>query len=748
MNRIIISLMLVLFGLVSFSQTKLSPLTKTWLMEAQKLSDKSYPAEFLYKQGVDGVYYLPAMALIHDPAPTESFLKSLGVKIGTKAGSVWTLLIPANRMKDLIVSQQLAYLQLDEPMFPNLDKARKATRVDSVHQGINLPQAFTGKGVVMGVIDFGFDYNHPSFYDTSGTQYRIKKVWEVGTNGTPPSGFSYGHELSDSLLIKSQLTDNAAQTHGTGVAGIAAGSGFGGPANGKYRGMAYESDLVLVGVRRDSIGDQWLSSGFSDFIDGISYLYQYGQSVSKPTVVNISWGSQSGPHNGTSLFNQACDALTGDGKVLVMSAGNEGEERIHLSKTFSENDTVVHTFLTFTDTSYQRTWVDAWGEIGKSFCGMVTLYSQGTAQASTGWICINDSSYSFDLVSGNGFDTCKVDFLTSSMEFNNQPRLTMRIFNHSTDSVAISYKADSGTIHSWDEYYYYGYTHGFQSEFDSLGQAWAISGNTQSTVSDNGSAESVLMVGAFASKVAFSDINGNNWTYGGYAQLNRLVPFSSRGPLADGRIKPDITAPGLTLATAISSMDTAYTPTGSNSTQVVYAYNDPNTQKTYYYAEFSGTSASSPAAAGIAALLLEADPSLNPQRLKDSIQSNAIQEYFMGNLPNNNWGYGKINAYRTLKGFYPGYYAGVRTLSGTDMNLAIFPNPTSGNSFLSFESQGHNAIHLKLYDCLGILHWQREIQTEKGLNRLELPTETLSGGSYFLQLHSESGNWMMKLVKE
>ena len=120
----------------------------------------------------------------------------------------------------------------------------------------------------------------------------------------------------------------------------------------------------------------------------------------------------------------------------------------------------------------------------------------------------------------------------------------------------------------------------------------------------------------------------------------------------------------------------------------------------------------------------------------------------MGNLPNNNWGYGKINAYRTLKGFYPGYYAGVRTLSGTDMNLAIFPNPTSGNSFLSFESQGHNAIHLKLYDCLGILHWQREIQTEKGLNRLELPTETLSGGSYFLQLHSESGNWMMKLVKE
>ena len=117
--------------------------------------------------------------------------------------------------------------------------------------------------------------------------------------------------------------------------------------------MAYESDMVLVGVRRDSIEQDWLEGSFTDFIDGINYIYTYAASVGKPCVVNVSWGSQSGPHDGSTLFNLACNNLTGPGKILVMSAGNEGEEKIHLSKTFTPTDTLLNTFLTFSSNKYK-----------------------------------------------------------------------------------------------------------------------------------------------------------------------------------------------------------------------------------------------------------------------------------------------------------------------------------------------------------------------------------------------------------
>src|SRR5690606_35090499 len=143
------------------------------------------------------------------------------------------------------------------------------------------------------------------------------------------------------------------------------------------------------------------------------------------------------------------------------------------------------------------------------------------------------------------------------------------IYNKSDATVHISVKGVDGSIVMWNESYYFGYKYGYSSVFESLGMSVAVGGNTVSTVSDMGSAKSVLLVGAYASKVNYTDINGNQWSYQSYVPAGQIVPFSSRGPMADGRIKPDIAAPGLTLATAISSFDVRYTPTGLNKQQVV-----------------------------------------------------------------------------------------------------------------------------------------------------------------------------------
>ncbi len=714
---------------------RLSPMTKKYLRDLQT---DQLPDGYVYKKIANGQLYLSTIIKVASQQTVQEKLDKLGAKVGTKAGDIWTVQVPVNKVIEFTQTTGVYYIQVDEPVSPQMDVARKTTRVDSVHSGINMFYPYTGKGVVVGIIDFGFDYTHPSLYDTLGSNYRVKKVWELNSTGTPPTGYSYGHELSSESAIKAQGTDNAEQTHGTCVAGMAAGSGFGGLQNGrKYRGMAYDAEMVFVGVRRDSIGKQWMQSGFSDFIDGVNYIFQYANGVSKPAVVNISWGSHSGPHDGSSLFNQACDNLSGAGKVVVMSAGNEGENKLHLSKTFSGTDTVVSSFLAFIPANYKRTWVDVWGETGKTFCGKVTLYNNGVGNT-TDFVCIDDNVHTKNLMAANGTDTCYVDFITSSSEFNGKPRMTISIFNKAADSVAVSISGKSGTINMWDEYYYYGYPYKYRSEFVNYGQSWATNGNTSTTTSDMGSGKSVLLVGAYASKVDYTDIAGNTWSYAGYASPNYLVAFSSHGPTIDGRTKPDITAPGLTIATAVSSFDTAYTPTGSSQRQLTSSYVDAGSGKTYYYGEFTGTSASSPAAAGIVALLLEANKTLTPAQVQDIIATTAIRDIQTGkNLPNNDWGNGKINAYAAAKKAFQ--MTNVYNVTGKKIDCMLYPNPSDGKFSIDYAGNKAEDLKIEVLSVTGTVLSSAQWHVNDGINTRKMDLTGYAKGNYIINISNAEG---------
>lgn len=731
------------------SLPKLSPVARQYMLELKKSGNtEAVMPGYVYRKMANGQVCVSALIKVSDAAMANDNLKNMGVFIGTKAGDIWTVQVPVEKMNAFTTTAGIAYIQLDEPLKPNLDVARRTTRVDSVHKGYNLPMAYSGKDVVIGVIDFGFDYTHPSFYDTLGTKYRIQRVWELDGTGTPPPGYAYGREDRDTNSIRQRGTDNAHQMHGTSVTGIAAGSGYGSNLNSRFRGMAYNADIVLVGVRRDSIGGQWMEGSFTDFIDGVNYIFRYADSVHKPAVVNISWGSQSGAHDGTSLFNQACDNLTGAGKIVVMSAGNEGEEKIHLSKTFTATDTTISTFLTFTPGTYQRTWVDVWGEPGKTFCGEVTLYNNGVGNT-TQFVCIDDNIHDMNLVGAAGNDTCTVQFITSSAEPNGKPRMTINIFNHTADSVGITLKGTSGTIHAWDEYYYYGFPHGFQSAFDSLGRTWAVTGNTTSTVSDMGAAQSVLLVGAYASKTGYINMNGQQLSYSGYVSANRIVPFSSHGPMIDGRIKPDIAAPGLTIATSVTSYDTSYTPSGSNGSGIVSGYTDPNTGRKYYYGEFLGTSAAAPAASGIVALLLQVNPALTPAQLKDVLFSTAIVDNYTGAIPatgTNIWGHGKINAYAAIKKVIQDL--GVYNFQGKKLDCVLFPNPNEGVFTLDYTGDRNEKLNVSVYNISGQVVSAQEWAVNSGTNQKELNLSYLAKGYYVVKLASATGSVSIKtLVK-
>lgn len=726
---------------------KLSPLTRLFLQKQHKTALQKHVEGYVYNYDAQSNLYVSAIIKMKDNAGNAlEEMQQLGVRIGTKAGKVWTVQIPYNSVGSFCQIKGIDYIQLDEPSAPMLDKARKQTHADSVQQGIGLFCPFTGNGVVVGIVDAGFDYSHPTFFDTTNTNFRIKKVWEQKTTGTPPSGFSYGNEMTTSADMWAKGTDRDI-THGTHVGGIAAGSGYGGSTdNRKFRGFAYQSDLVLVGITPDK--SQWINTGASDMVDGINYVFQYANSLHKPAVVNLSWGSPLGPRDGSSLFSQALSALTGEGKVFVCSGGNNGENNIHVKKTFSSTDSIVRTFLEIAESPIgKKTWVDIWGETGKTFCAQVILYHDGNAFDSTGFMCTNDLLYNKYIIGSNN-DTLFVDCATSSAEFNGKPRIFLDFYSKVTDSIGIAVKGNNGTVHFWNSFVHE--TTGYYGSFKSYGKPWAVNGNTDITISDLAASESAISIGAYASKVRFTNLNGNPLSYSGYVSKGDLVPFSSHGPTIDNRIKPDITGPGLTVASAVSSYDPTFTPGGDSYQYAVHTFNNPANGRDYVYAMLSGTSMSSPAVSGIVAMMLQANPKLTPAMVKTILFETAIQDNFTGTIPatgNSTWGHGKVNAYSAVKQAWQTNSV-KNIIAGQNSPYTLFPNPGNGSFVIDYTSKGNETITIAMHDVTGKLIKVFTWHTEAGLNNYPVDMTGAAKGVYFTKLQNKGNTTTLKTVIE
>ena len=177
-------------------------------------------------------------------------LRQFGVIPGSRSGKVHTALVPIDKIREVAGLPALKYLEIGEKQQVSMDSARIVTGVNKVHQGLSpLNMAYTGKNVVVGVIDHGIDVTHPNFYDTTGTSnYRIKRFWKQSDNsGVPPNGYAYGSEFVTEASILDSKTDDSTSSerdHGSHTTGIAAGAG--GFPGSPYKGVAYESDIVVV----------------------------------------------------------------------------------------------------------------------------------------------------------------------------------------------------------------------------------------------------------------------------------------------------------------------------------------------------------------------------------------------------------------------------------------------------------------------------------------------------------------------
>ncbi len=663
--------------------------------------------------------------IVCDGNNTIASLDEFGVIPGSKSAGIYTGLVPINQIAKLAASPKVKYVQIGEKVHLMMDSARRATNVTKVHQGLApLTMPYTGKGVVVADLDIGFDYTHPNFYDSTGTNnYRIKRVWEQENNsGTPPAGYNYGTELSTQSAILAKGTDNAFGDHGSHVTGIAAGSG--GYPGSPYRGVAYESDIVLVALNEDGTDAQ--------VADGIRYVQNYAASVSKPSVVNMSFGTILGPHDGTSLFCKYMDSLVGPGKLLINAAGNSGAEGVYVSNKFIGNQGML-TFLA-KDTGH----IQIWGVPGENFEVTLVLYDiiNGgyPAQLNTSYAG-NTTLATYDTIKGGpGINPIPVKISSGINTDNNKPQVKLEILPSALPNpgmkILIVITANNTSIQMWSEE---------KNSFTDFGMGYPFKiGSTDYSVGDNSSGNSTICVGAYTSTNTWTALNSTIQQADKFSAVGDIAPFSSRGPTADGRTKPDITAPGNEIASSVNSFSTTFPATfpGRLVKSVTYG------SKTWYFAMYHGTSMACPMVTGIIALWLQKYPNLTRAQALDMMKKTAITDNYTGTIPaigSNTWGWGKINAFMGM------------TLSvekaAVNNTLKVYPNPANNLLHIAFDKQASNTL-ISISDVTGKVVYSKEAGTLAGGSEHVVSMENNPAGVYILRIASNGEEAVYKIVKQ
>ncbi|MFM7595349.1 MAG: S8 family peptidase [Flavobacteriales bacterium] len=651
---------------------------------------------------INNRYYVSFLAKIN-PEFDKLSLSASHFIVGNPIRNIVSIKVPVEATESIALLQGVDFLELAGKVNHQLDKAVHDVRADSVQQGIGLPQGFRGKNVYIGVTDWGFDYTHPAFYDSTLTQTRIIAAWDqFKTSGPHPQGFNYGTEYNGTSALLAAGGDTANiysySTHGTHVASIAGGCG----AGTNYRGVAYDANFLFVTFLVDeaAVFDAW------------EWMYQKAQAAGKRLVINMSWGLYHfGTLDGNSLLSQAITAYSDLGVVFVNSAGNNGNVNFHLKKTFN-NDQLNSKVDFYSYAANANMWgqsIHAWGEVGHSFSnGIIVKNASNATLAESPFYHTSTTSNYVDTFLLAGTDTIFYNIAADSAHpLNQKPQMRLRVKCTNTAlKILLKSTAIDGTVNYWN-------VTELTTDVGNWGMPFSYSGtgttpgDADHGISEPSCSDHVISVAAYAPSYQ---------TPGGATVGGGLASFSSHGPRYDGVMKPDVAAPGVSICSAISSYtDAAYTTVSS------VTFNN----KTYDYAKFSGTSMSGPVVAGACALILEANPWLSAAQVKQLIKETARIDNFTGVIPalgSPLWGMGKLNAYAAVK---------------EALALVEVPENTVDNAWNVYPNPVVESLHFTLVDelpkeCL-ILDAQGKCMTLPIQNE-HVSVKHLKPGHYTLQL--------------
>lgn len=557
-------------------------------------------------------------------ADTARLADVYGVKFNVGYGRVFTAVVPAGSVEALAADDAVVAVDAGHEVRMMTDEARRLSGIDEVHAGVSLPAPYRGEGVLVGVIDAGFDFSHPNFRDAAGG-CRILAAWDQNNFFATDSEYGYGREYRTAAEVAAAGRDMelTGDTHGTHVLGIAAG-GYDGP----YMGMAPEAGIVLVSTNKTEQG----------IVDGIDYLLKYSEKAGMPMSINLSIGSVLGYKDGTDDFAVLVDSLMKDkpGRVLSIAGGNEGDRKSTLHGVPDGEDCSVESY--WLPPSYNRDNLLVQGVAGSDYgltVSLVDTVSGGIVFSAT----VNSGEHG--TVSYEDFGTQDGDngsLVVSSAEnpANGNPcfRVSMTYGKPDNEAWVVRLTSDGGRYAVFSDY----------GEFASCGKAGYADGVCDYTIAATAAGYNTIAVGAYVSKNTYTDLAGGahafDWTLGG------VYPLSGRGPTYDGRIKPDVSAPGAAVMSSFNSYASSFYVKPEDKVAEV---DDAASGRTYSWGVASGTSMAAPVVAGTVALWLEADPSLTVDDVRGIIGATSRRDGFTGADANGSYGYGKLDAMAGLK---------------------------------------------------------------------------------------------------
>ena len=545
--------------------------------------------------------------------------------------------IPIRNLSALSRASRVLRIEAGEPCEAQLDTTAHIHHVIPLYEGASLPESYTGKGVVVGLEDIGFDLTNPTFYNTDGTQYRIRRLWDHLSEDSGGSLLPVGQEYTtgEAVLQYAHSRDGYTQSHGTHTAGIAAGSGGGTP----YRGIAYESDICLVSnaVTSDTIYiEKEKRDLYTSAVDvlGFKYIFDYAQSVGKPCVVSFSEGSRQDFGDDSRLCYEAIRQMTGPGRIFVCSAGNES-----VAKSYFRKPPETLQMGTFLSSDKNRLHVDMLSSGKFTLC--LHVYD-GTEEniflRPASEILADADSLIIDSVSVAG-QQYVIYWNSFTPTGNYGDKLVYQLFVEGPDKIGHSQPVAFSVI-GYDE------VEVFRNQGDFVGNATLRPDLNAGEMSHNilvpGSAPDAITVGSVGYRERFTNYNETTFLISTGTDGQPSF-YSSRGPTPEGLTKPDVVANG----TIISAYSSFYYERNSASAWDL-SYTEHN-GRIYPWHVDCGTSMSTPVVAGIIALWLQANPRLAPDDVKRIIAETSIHPDADLTYPNNLYGYGIIDAEAGLR---------------------------------------------------------------------------------------------------
>jgi minor extracellular serine protease Vpr len=617
------------------------------------------------------------------------------------------------------------YIEKGGEMQIQLDRSVPEIKANLVHQGnaYNIP--FTGKNSIIGIIDTGIDIFHRDFRDPVDTmKTRIISIWNVTLtpqgNEQNPLGFDYGVEYTREQIeaeLRGETTGSirALDTngHGTHVAGISGGNGA--ASSGIFKGVAPETEYIIVQVPGSGILASWV-------IDGMSYIFSKSSAIGMPAVVNMSFGGHGGPHDGTAGHELAINQhSTQPGRAVAVAAGNSGDSELHNGGSIPPGQTTEFIVRipqyqpdAGNDNDYILTFL--WYEIAAADTFEATVISPGgyevTGKRGDEFIVeTNDGAIHYNTYSDYINQKNARVFL---IEFFDQDETKPPV---SGDwRIRLRNRSQTGPVryNSWM----------IASSMNNV--TYQPNSGRAYTVTQPGTAEYGITVGSYATRVQWTDWEGNQWHFAD-ATEERLSLWSGGGPTRDDRLKPDISAPGQIIAAAKSVNATFPNYLRLSDTNYVY---------------LQGTSMATPHIAGVAALLFQANPMLTGIEMKRIVQNAGFGDLRTADVPNDRWGYGKIN---TLFAF--NLFDITHDIPDEYTLYQNFPNPFNANTIIRFTIGRHTRGSLIVYDVLG-----RKVATlhdgplEPRIYYMPFDASSLSSGIYFYRLETEWFSEVKKMV--